>query len=73
MGPFPPSYPKKFQYALIGTYEGKVAETGLPSSLLPISVQSKKGPVVADAIRRAIFFVESVHTGLYEEGKRIFV
>eukprot|EP00971_Amphidinium_carterae_P147862 2930883-Amphidinium_carterae.1 len=38
MGPFPPSYPKKFQYALVGAYRGKVAETGLPSALLPISV-----------------------------------
>eukprot|EP00971_Amphidinium_carterae_P143782 2849018-Amphidinium_carterae.1 len=69
MGPFPPSYPRKFQYALVGAYRGKVAETGLPSALLPISVplKSKNGPVVAEAIRRAILFVESVHTALYEE------
>eukprot|EP00971_Amphidinium_carterae_P319680 6353578-Amphidinium_carterae.1 len=51
------------------------AETGLPSSFLPLYVplKSKEGPVVVEAIRRAILFVESVHTALYEEGKRIFV
>eukprot|EP00971_Amphidinium_carterae_P112123 2220751-Amphidinium_carterae.1 len=73
MGPFPPSYPRKFQYALIEAYRGRVAEAGLPSSLLPLSVplRNKKGPHVAEAIRKAVLFVESVHTGLYEEGKRI--
>eukprot|EP00971_Amphidinium_carterae_P301052 5981730-Amphidinium_carterae.2 len=69
MGPFTPSYPRKFQYALIGAYRGRVAETGLPSSLLPLSVplKSKEGPHVAEAIRKAVLFIESVHTGLYEE------
>eukprot|EP00971_Amphidinium_carterae_P250934 4981427-Amphidinium_carterae.1 len=38
MGPFPPSYPKKFKYALVGAYRGKLAETGLPSPLLPLSI-----------------------------------
>eukprot|EP00971_Amphidinium_carterae_P033841 666490-Amphidinium_carterae.3 len=70
MGPFPPSYPKKFQYALIGAYRGKVAETGLPSPLPSVPLKTKEGPEVADAIRK---FIESLHTGMYEEGKRIFV
>eukprot|EP00971_Amphidinium_carterae_P146757 2908533-Amphidinium_carterae.1 len=69
MGPFPPSYPMKFQYALIGAYRGRVAETGLPSALLPLSIplKRKEGSHVAEAIRKAVVFVESVHTGMYEE------
>eukprot|EP00971_Amphidinium_carterae_P307742 6116174-Amphidinium_carterae.1 len=64
MGPFPPSYPKKFKYALIGAYRGKLADTGLPSPLLPISipVKSKEGREVSEAVRRAILMIESLHT-----------
>eukprot|EP00971_Amphidinium_carterae_P074162 1465679-Amphidinium_carterae.1 len=75
MGPFPPSYPRKFKYALVGAYRGKLAETGLPSPLLPISipVKSKEGKEVAEAVRQAVLTIESLHPGLYKEGKRILV
>eukprot|EP00971_Amphidinium_carterae_P169928 3366901-Amphidinium_carterae.1 len=75
MGPFPPSYPRKFKYALVGVYRGKLAETGLPSPLLPLSIplKSKEGKEVAEAVRKAILMIESLHTGLHEEGTRIFV
>eukprot|EP00971_Amphidinium_carterae_P342916 6482387-Amphidinium_carterae.1 len=65
MGPFPVSYPKKFKYALVGAFRGKLADTGLPAPLLPLSIplKSKEGRVVAEAIKKAILFVESVHTG----------
>eukprot|EP00971_Amphidinium_carterae_P071967 1423197-Amphidinium_carterae.2 len=45
MGPFPTSYPKKFKYALVGAYRGRLAETGLPSPLLPrsIPIKNKEG------------------------------
>eukprot|EP00971_Amphidinium_carterae_P092999 1841116-Amphidinium_carterae.1 len=75
MGPFPPNYPKKFKYALVGAYRGKLAETGLPSPLLPLAIpiKSKEGKEVAEAVRKAILMIESLHTGLYEEGKISFV
>eukprot|EP00971_Amphidinium_carterae_P024113 476173-Amphidinium_carterae.1 len=64
MGPFSPSYPKKFKCALVGAYRGKIADTGLPSPLLPISipVKSKEGKEVSEAFRQAILMIESLHT-----------
>eukprot|EP00971_Amphidinium_carterae_P276176 5480403-Amphidinium_carterae.2 len=74
MGPFPPSYPRKFKYALVGAYRGRLADTGLPAPLLPISLPLKsKRKDVAEAVRKSILMIESLHTGLYEEGKRILV
>eukprot|EP00971_Amphidinium_carterae_P267496 5306293-Amphidinium_carterae.1 len=47
----------------------------LPSPLLPLSIplKSKEGKEVAEAVRKAVLMIESLHTGIYEEGKRIFV
>eukprot|EP00971_Amphidinium_carterae_P046754 921240-Amphidinium_carterae.1 len=75
MGPFPPRYPKKFKYALVGAYRGRLAETGLPSPLLPLStpIKNKEGKEVAEGVRKAMLMIESLHTGIYEEGKRILV
>eukprot|EP00971_Amphidinium_carterae_P019992 394072-Amphidinium_carterae.2 len=74
MGPFPMSYPKKFKYALVGAFRGKLADNGLPAPLFPLSVplKSKEGHIVAAKIKKAILFVESVHTSMYVEGKRVF-
>eukprot|EP00971_Amphidinium_carterae_P154883 3071205-Amphidinium_carterae.2 len=69
MEPFPVSYPKKFRYALVGAFR----DTGAPAPLFPVSVplRSNEAKNVAEAIRTSILFIESVHTGMYAEGKRI--
>eukprot|EP00971_Amphidinium_carterae_P033951 668313-Amphidinium_carterae.2 len=73
MGPFPASYPKRFRYALVGAFRGKLADTGAPAPLFPVSIplKPKEGKTVAEAIRTSILFIESVHTGMYAEGKRV--
>eukprot|EP00971_Amphidinium_carterae_P115490 2287227-Amphidinium_carterae.1 len=73
MGPFPASYPRKFTYALVGAFRGRLSDTGAPAPLFPVSIplKSKEGKNVAEAIRTSILFIESVHTGMYAEGKRV--